>query len=270
VKWSRATAGTPITDFTGNKTVYAIWGSANNDVWAVGRKINQGLLSAFLMHFDGARWADATPVNVQALSSVLYNIYGTSKSDIWVGGDEYVLHYDGTAWNSYKVADSIIVRSITSNGRNIYASVYSPWGKNIGLIYLLSINTFRPIDSTTDADLKFAGGLWAKSSKLYSLVNGITNTTILDSAGKIDTSGWSRVFTTPTSFTERIIQSEKNIFAVGQWNLIYHYNGTDWQQLFISVSNHTVDPHALFWGIWTDGNQVFMCDTQNGIIYHGR
>jgi len=38
----------------------------------------------------------------------------------------------------------------------------------------------------------------------------------------------------------------------------------------INVSTHTVDPYALFWGIWTDGNEVFISDTQSGIIYHGK
>ncbi len=38
----------------------------------------------------------------------------------------------------------------------------------------------------------------------------------------------------------------------------------------INVPNHTVDPLALFWGVWTDGKEVFISDTENGIIYHGR
>jgi hypothetical protein len=96
--WTRATAGTPIAEFTGNKTLYSIWGSAQNNVWAFGRKINQGVLSAFIMHYDGAQWTDATPSNVASLSSVLYNVYGVSKDNIWVGGYEYVLHYNGYHW----------------------------------------------------------------------------------------------------------------------------------------------------------------------------
>jgi len=48
IKWTRATEGTPITEFTGNKVVYSVWGSAQNNVWAFGRKINQGTLSAHL------------------------------------------------------------------------------------------------------------------------------------------------------------------------------------------------------------------------------
>jgi hypothetical protein len=269
VKWTRATAGTPITEFTGNKTVYAVWGSAREDVWAVGRKINQGVLSAFIMHYDGTRWTDVTPPNVSSLSSILYNMYGVSKDNIWVGGYEYALHFDGSQWSSYKVADSLIVGSITGNERNIYMNAYSPWGKNIQLLYMLSGTLFRLIDSTTDSELKFAGGLWATDTRLASFINGLVSTRINDN-GEIDTAGWRREFTTPTFFTERHLQSRRNVFAVGQWNLIYHFNGTDWKQLFISVANHIVDPHALFWGVWADGSEVFICDWQNGIMYHGR
>jgi|SRR5690606_6907721 len=48
---------------------------------------------------------------------------------------------------------------------------------------------------------------------------------------------------------------------------IYHFNGTDWARIYINVPNHTVDPLALFWGVWADGKEVFIADTENGIIY---
>ncbi|HEX9740986.1 MAG TPA: hypothetical protein VGA29_09425, partial [Ignavibacteriaceae bacterium] len=189
--------------------------------------------------------------------------------NIWVSGYEYALHYDGSKWNTYKVADSIIVGSISGNGKNIFANAYSPWGKNVQLIYIFSNGSFKLIDQTTDQELKFAGLLWAKRGELISFLNGAVVTNI-QSNGTINTSGWHRIFTTPTFFSERYIQSSKNVFAVGQWNLAYHFNGTDWAQININVPNHTVDPFALFWGVWTDGNEVFISDTENGIIYHGR
>ena len=99
VKWTRATEGTPITEFTGNKVVYAVWGSAQNNVWAFGRKINQNVLSAFIMHYDGNQWTDATPANVAALSSHLYDVTLHAANNIWVGGYEYALHYSGSNWD---------------------------------------------------------------------------------------------------------------------------------------------------------------------------
>jgi hypothetical protein len=264
-----ATEGTPITDFTGNKVVYAVWGSAQNNVWAFGRKINQGVLSAFIMHYNGSQWIDATPANVSALSSHIYNVYATAGNNIWVGGYEYALHYNGSNWTPYKVADSIIVGSISGNSKYIYANAYSPWGKNIQLLYIFSNNGFKLIDQTTDLERKFGGRLWAKAEELISFINGVVATNI-NSNGTVDTLGWHRLFTTNTFFGEIYIQSRKNVFAVGVWNLIYHFNGTDWARINIDVPNHTVDPFALFWGVWTDGNEVFISDTENGIVYHGR
>ncbi len=268
-KWARATAGTPITDNSGNKVVYAVWGSSQNDVWAFGRKIDGDALSAFIMQFDGVHWSDATPANVQTIAGHLYNVQGTSRDDIWVGGYEYALHFDGSQWSTYKVGDSLIVGSISQNTNHVYLNAYSPWGRNIQLAYLFDGSRFNLIDSTTDAQLKFAGLFWATDTKLNSFANGLLMATIL-ADGKIDPSSWKRAFTTPTFFTEKYIQSPKDIFAVGQWNLIYHFNGSDWKQIFVEVPGHSVDPFALFWGIWSDGNEVFVCDTENGIVYHGR
>ncbi len=58
VKWSRATEGTPITAGNGNKVVYSVWGTAQNNVWAFGRKINFGTLMPLLcitMETNGLR-----------------------------------------------------------------------------------------------------------------------------------------------------------------------------------------------------------------------
>jgi hypothetical protein len=128
---------------------------------------------------------------------------------------------------------------------------------------------FQIMDYETHAKEKFGGKLWVQSNILYSLSTGVIYTDIKEN-GDIDTANWKKIFSTPTYFSERFIQSSNNIFAVGQWNLAYHWNGIDWKQIIITVPNHTVDPYALFWGVWADGNEVFVCDAQNGIMYHGR
>ena len=272
-KWTRATAGTPITEPTGNKVVYSVWGSAQNNVWAFGRKVNQGTLSAFIMHYNGSQWVDATPANVAALNINLYCVYGTAANDLWVGGYEYALHYDGSNWNTYKVADSIIVGSISGNGKYLYLTTYSPWNNNdLRSIYLFRNNTFELIEQAPNYPIKFGLGLWARQNDVKTFTDGIITTKIFNE-GTIDVNGWHREITTNTFLGGRgayIVQSSKNVFAVGQWNLVYHFNGTDWAPIDISLPNHTVDPFALLWGVWTDGKEVFISDTENGIIYHGR
>jgi hypothetical protein len=268
-KWSRATAGTPITENTGNKAVYAIWGSASNDIWTFGRKINFGVLSAFIMHYDGARWSDATPSNVASLSSVLYAVYGRNRNDIWAGGDEYLLHYNGNSWSEYKIADSLGISTIAGSDSAIYMDLASHWYNDTLYLYMMKNGQSEKVDYTVLGKLKFGGALWVLNHSLYSLSTGIIATGI-SSNGNVDINGWKKIFSTETNFTQRYIQSSNNIFAVGQWNLAYHWNGVDWKQMFITVPNHTVDPYALFWGVWTDGKEVFICDTQNGIMYHGK
>jgi hypothetical protein len=269
VKWSRATEGTPITDFTGNKVVYTVWGSAQNNVWAFGRKIYQGVLSAFIIHYNGVQWVDATPPNVAALSAHLYNVYAAAENNIWVGGYEYALYYNGSNWTSYKVADSMTIVSIAGNNTSLFFQLGSPWGIDISIIYRKVNNTFKFLDQTKVSEQKFGALLLIVENKLISFTNGVISTQITNS-GDFNTMGWIREFSTATYFTHRVAQSSKNVFAVGQWNLAYHFNGTDWAQININVPNHTVDPFALFWGVWTDGNEVFISDTENGIVYHGR
>lgn len=267
--WSRATAGTPITQNTGNKVVYCVWGTAQNNVWAFGRKINGNTLSAFMMHYDGSQWTDATPANVEALPIVLYNVYGVSSNDIWVGGDDYALHYDGTAWNSYKMADSVIVGSISASNGNTYLTTYSPYGGTIDNLYLFSGHGFKLIQSTGNSNPQFGLLLWAHGSTLTSFANGVMSTGI-NGDGSVNTAGWQAEISTPTFFYAIDAQTSKNVFAVGAWDLAYHYNGSSWEPVQIVVPGDTVDAYSILWGVWTDGSQVFICDTQNGIVYHGR
>jgi hypothetical protein len=63
---------------------HAVWGSADNDVWAVGR--HPGGLVA---HFDGNSWTVITTPPVAALLAVR----GVGANDIWAVGKEGILRY---------------------------------------------------------------------------------------------------------------------------------------------------------------------------------
>ena len=75
-------------------TVYGIWGTAQNDLWAVGGHASSG---AFAWHFDGGTWspAEGFPQDVVQYAS-LFKLTGRSAEDIWmVGTGGVALHYDG-------------------------------------------------------------------------------------------------------------------------------------------------------------------------------
>jgi hypothetical protein len=268
-RWTRATAGTPITEGTGNRVVYDVWGTAGNNVWAVGRRFNRDSLSAFIMHFDGSRWRDATPPNVGQLSNVLYSIYGIAANDFWVYGYEYAIHFNGAQWRPYKVADSMIVVSMDRQQEFLFASTGSPWGLPWGFLHSLGSGGFAKVDSTTTTANKFGLLFCINKSRMVTFSNGII-TNQINEGGSIDPNAWSRELSTTTFFRAVFRQRESNLFATGQWNLLYHYNGLEWKRIMISVPNHEVNPQALFGRAWSDANEVFLSDYDNGIVYHGK
>ena len=72
----------------------SVWGSAEDDVWAVGD-------TGTIVHFDGHTWKAFASGVTENLTSV----YGTGVSDAWASGDGgSVLHWDGASW---KVASTI-------------------------------------------------------------------------------------------------------------------------------------------------------------------
>ena len=71
-----------------NADLRGLWGSAEDDIWAVGT-------AGTALHWDGTRWS---PVGEPATFS-LNDVWGRSPSDVWaVGSGGTILHYDGAAW----------------------------------------------------------------------------------------------------------------------------------------------------------------------------
>ncbi|MCP4713729.1 MAG: hypothetical protein GY868_01325, partial [Deltaproteobacteria bacterium] len=70
-------------------TLYAIWGTAANDIFAVGA-------AGTVLHYDGSAWAAmATPANTPDLKAV----WGLSGASVYaVGNGGTILYYDGSTW----------------------------------------------------------------------------------------------------------------------------------------------------------------------------
>ncbi|HUS31553.1 MAG TPA: hypothetical protein VMZ53_23770 [Kofleriaceae bacterium] len=99
--------------------LFEIWGSGKNDVWAAGR-------NGAVVHYDGATWTSIDTVAVGLLTT----LWGTAPNDIWMAGQlgavTTVYHYDGIGWLEVDVAASSdwisaiggTARTILFGGRN--------------------------------------------------------------------------------------------------------------------------------------------------------
>lgn len=92
----------------------SIWSSSESDVWAVS-------YSGEIAHYDGASWSsDASQTNGR-----LRTVWGTSASDVWVGGDNALLHYNGSGWT--KVSSPLAVYGVWGTSRSdVWAVVTWP------------------------------------------------------------------------------------------------------------------------------------------------
>lgn len=120
----------------------AIWGSAANDIWAVGT-------GGTILHYDGLAWR---PVD-SGTNVDLYSICGIDKDDIWVvGARGSVLEYKKGTWKSV----------VTISGYDLWAC------------HIVNNNYVVATDSE-GARYKFNGSAWSSdTSTLYSEKAGIS------------------------------------------------------------------------------------------------
>ncbi len=86
----------------------AIWGTAGNDIWAVGKSSN-------VFHFDGAHWsASRSPV-----TSALRGVWASDRNAYWAVGDGgVILYYDGASWLWFPSPTTANLNSVWGAARN--------------------------------------------------------------------------------------------------------------------------------------------------------
>lgn len=274
-KWSRETEGTPITvSGDGSKNVGVVWGSSKNDVWAFGNKIfSQPSFrgQAFVMHYDGLVWNEVTGT-LTSLASEIFDIFANGKDDFWLAAYEYVVHYKSGIWTKYALGDSMLTTKVFGNESSLYALAYKvSAGSDYAAIYKLSNNKFEIVDQTTFNNGKFeVAGMWTINNMIYTIWHNLKSTELTLSGG-IKSESWKTELSimSPGFINRSFYHTSKNIFALGFPNLLYHYNGVDWVNMNISVNNKPAI-EGEYSAVWTNGIEVFVCDAQNGIIFHGR
>lgn len=91
-----------VTPGLGSQTIYGVWGSGSDDLWAVGGFAGRW---GFLWHWDGESWTnqelpDGLPLSADGELPALFKVWGRAADDVWVvGGNGTILHYDGAAWS---------------------------------------------------------------------------------------------------------------------------------------------------------------------------
>lgn len=269
--WKRAVEGTPITDPSGGSSIVGgVWGTAQNDVWAYGgtRYSNPERVAPFVMHFNGSVWTEIFG-DTANMPNGYWDVFGIEKDHFWVASANEVFQYKFGVWKKFFIRENSIIPSITSYNNQVYLTCYLI-GIDSLFLYKFSGTDFNVIDKTNLSNGKFgAHGLIVAKSKVFSFSrNGIHTAPAND--GRIQLGNWLTEVSVPDQgFFNSFINSESDVWAIGKNNYPFHYNGTDWKEIDIFNGNSPPANQSLF-GVWGDGNEIFICDVYNGIIYHGR
>ncbi len=272
ISWKRATEGTPITELgNGSKIVGGVWGTAQNDVWAFGGRLfsDPERIEPFVMHFNGSQWLEVIG-DISQMPVGFTDIYAIRKNHFWISSSDHVSEYKDGVWKKYFIGENYHVPSIEGIGNSVYLTVY-PIG--VDSLYLMKLvnDKFIKVDFTTLFGIGKFGhfGLTFCINEIFTFDGYGIYEAIVDGENIVFNSWKIIVNTSSKGFASSMKLSNQNIWAVGNYIYPYHFNGVDWQQIDI-YSGNTPMGENVFWGIWGDGNEIFICDTENGIIHHGK
>jgi hypothetical protein len=177
-------------------TLYDVWGTDENNVYATGTIILNGQ-SYGMLHYNGTQWQPIADAGGEA-------IYGFNKDDIWCAGGG-VFHYDGTSWKE--------LDRKSTNGQGIPLDTV-----------LFNHSPYDAIWGSSSSDLFLAS---KRSQNKATIIhwNGSKAAVVLN-----------KDLPYTFNFNDIYGTSDNNIWAVGvegdsyNSDLAFHYDGTEWQE----------------------------------------
>ncbi|MGE5352925.1 MAG: hypothetical protein ACM3P0_12635 [Acidobacteriota bacterium] len=269
--WKRATENSPLTTYgKGSREVGNLWGTAKNDVWAIGGRLYSSGQDPdpYVMHYDGTKWSEIPMVATMPLGSS--DILGIGKDDFWVASVGMITHYYHGEWIRYTIGDSMTeISKLGLIEGTVYATSYQIGSTTLYISKFFN-NRFITVDSTDAFSGTFGhSGLIQSGNKIYSFGSLRIASADVKSSG-IDIKTWKREIELSIGFANSFFCSQNNIWAYGYPSNLYNFNGIDWKEVKISGTSKPVPYDGGFYGLWTDGKEIIVCDSDHGVVYHGR
>jgi hypothetical protein len=268
---------TEFTSLCGQINMTGCWVSGPNDIWTVNDKLChfdgttwtvvdfydpkypiEGLSGMSLFGLPGELWmADGGAIARLNLSThnatvwrfldtsqygYLHAVWGLASNDLYAVADKgMILHFDGSTWSKMKVPGSNNLQRIWGTAdNNIWAAGYNYQnGESEVWHYTGSYWTTDNI-TTSGASQKWGlGSMWACDSAGHSFVAS-GGTTVFR---RTDNNNWrndSLLKLTDHIGLDLSGTCANDIFAVGSWGLVMHWNGRSWKRYdqFLEESNN--------------------------------
>jgi hypothetical protein len=230
--------------------VAGLWGTASNDVYAVGADGAGDDAGSAVFHFDGSAWSAVQHASANRLTAVT----GIPSGHVYAAGEEGAfLHYDGSDWTAstapttrdftsvWAASDALVVAAgdvgtiIRYDGTSFTAMtsgttwrINAVWGNGPNDIYAGGrVFNILHYDGTSWGETEDPGD-WVNA--LWGSPDGtIYAGTHTDGIRRYDGSSWSTAFTMPRRGMYAVWGAGHNdVYTVG--TAVFHYDGTSWSE----------------------------------------
>jgi hypothetical protein len=232
-------------------SLHAVWGSAGNDVFAVGD-------AGTILHYDGTNWSRME----SGTTNYLYSIWGNAADDVYaVGASGTILHYNGISWFPMASGTTNDLLGIWGSSVNdIFAVGYAAPGWNVlhydGTSWSLMMASWLGL---------IVNGIWGSAGNDVFAVGYAYG---YDYIAHYDGTSWSFGGAgTHNILTAVWGSSGSDVFAVGYADpatSILHYDGSIWSRFLDELSYNLGE----FNGIWGSAAHDVLFVGQDGAVFH--
>jgi hypothetical protein len=224
-----------------------IYGFSDIDIWMVGDYMNGYSDNALILNFTGIgfrRWE-------MTQYPTLLKVWGTSSKDvIAVGLDGIILHYDGDKWEKQESGTNLPIRDVWGFAPNDVYALGSDYDKlNYKLLHYDG-KTWKGVNIGNYPNRENLMSIWGNNNKDIWAIG--------DYFYHYNDSGWieKKVIKHPALPFKVRGSNWNNIFCVGAYGLVMHYNGIEWKE-YSELINYTNDIKS-FYSVWTFKDNVIM------------
>jgi len=212
-------------NFRGNfitTTMEGIFAFSSTDIW---------LAASDPIHGDGQNWVDYDIRSIPGYDSLsVSKCWGTTSNMMYfVGRGGSIIRYNGTTWTKQSSGTTIDLRDVwgTADGSVVWACGYSN-DNSQSVLLKYDGSSWQTVWSSHPSAPPYGGliiSLWGGQHLYLAGTDGIFRQAIAGEDSVV------HLFSL-THFPYRLKgSSENNIAFVGDFGMIWHYNGTDWKQL---------------------------------------
>ena len=211
--------------------LYAIWYIAEDDIWVLG---------SYPIHWNGEDWTQYHLTNMGIIPGGLSNgaIWGSASDDVYfVGGHGRIVHFDGSGFTRLESGTDLDLHDIWG-GYNTETNVWEilcvgsdflndPEYRRV--ILKIEGNTFTELSSAPITGTLYS--TWFIPGRVYYVAGAGEYR-----KNKLTDPQWVRVDTTNAFYSLRIRGSAiNNVFKVGGYFNVGHYNGLTWKKLNLNI-----------------------------------